>query len=77
MKSGASQTFHFNQHLAEKQEKKKRIPILRSSLGLHQMKTKMFYTHSLRQNQLPQINQCDITVSVCSSTDYIYHDVDL
>ena len=30
MKSGASQTFHFNQSLAEKQEKKhkKRIPIL-------------------------------------------------
>ena len=42
MKSGASQNFHFNQCLAEKQEKKstKRIPILRSSLGLHQMKTK-------------------------------------
>ncbi len=42
MKSGATQTFHFNQHLADKQENKKStkmIPILRSSLGLHQMKT--------------------------------------
>ena len=42
MKFGASQTFNFNQVLAGKQEKKykKRIPMLRSSLGLHQMKTK-------------------------------------
>ena len=50
MKSGASQTFHFNQCLAEKQEKqekyKKRIPILRSSLGLHQMKTNSL-THTV------------------------------
>ena len=41
-KSGASQAFNYNQHLAEKQKKvqTKRISILMSSLGLHQMKTK-------------------------------------
>ena len=40
MKSGASQTFNFNKCSAEKKVQEKRIPILRSSLGLHQMKTK-------------------------------------
>ena len=41
MKSGASQTFHFNQCLLERQEKYiKSIPILRSLLGSQQMKTK-------------------------------------
>ena len=37
-----------------------------------QSQLRQSYTKSASPNP-----QCDITVSVCSATDYIYHDVDL
>ena len=37
-----------------------------------QSQLRQSYTKSASPN-----HQCDITVSVCSATDYIYHDVDL